>query len=221
MLSVRDIQGQWREKGAKNEWTVDGIVVEKAKAPKGQKKNKPIVLSDGPAGVEWGNGNLVGSFEDGCLVWRNRRGEPAYFWQKQDGQTFEAPARAEPVKEARRKSKDANPVLPVSTKKTSKTAPEDLSPRSTNSDGSKTSNETAALFPAGMLSSAAMASQVGHLPADLPAMPQQDEVAFGEVKMLLEMARNRLMAGDVYTSMRYITLAQQVQPITASFGDAQ
>jgi len=35
----------------------------------------------------------------------------------------------------------------------------------------------------------------------------------------MEMARNRLMAGDVYMSMRYITLAQQVQPLAASFAN--
>jgi hypothetical protein len=36
------------------------------------------------------------------------------------------------------------------------------------------------------------------------------------MQMLMEMARNRLMAGDVYMSMRYMTLAQQVQPLMAS-----
>jgi hypothetical protein len=50
------------------------------------------------------------------------------------------------------------------------------------------------------------------------AEDQQGEVAVAEMKMLMEMARNRLLAGDVYTSMRYITLAQQVQPLVASFG---
>lgn len=50
---------------------------------------------------------------------------------------------------------------------------------------------------------------------------QQNEIAFGEVQMLLEMARNRLLAGDVYTSMRYITLAQQVQPNLNSVGIVQ
>jgi hypothetical protein len=38
---------------------------------------------------------------------------------------------------------------------------------------------------------------------------------------LVEMAGNRLMAGDVYMSMRYITLAQQVQPLISLGGDAQ
>jgi hypothetical protein len=49
-----------------------------------------------------------------------------------------------------------------------------------------------------------------------------EDIAVAEMKMLVEMAGNRLMAGDVYTSMRYITLAQQVQqvaPLSGSFGD--
>jgi hypothetical protein len=35
------------------------------------------------------------------------------------------------------------------------------------------------------------------------------------------MARNRLLAGDVYTAARYITLAQQVQPTFSSFAGVQ
>jgi hypothetical protein len=42
-------------------------------------------------------------------------------------------------------------------------------------------------------------------------------IAVAEMKMLMEMAANRLLAGDVYTSMRYISLANQVQPLVASF----
>ena len=30
----------------------------------------------------WGSGNLTGNLEDGVLVWRNRRGEVAYRWEK-------------------------------------------------------------------------------------------------------------------------------------------
>jgi hypothetical protein len=190
MLSVRDIQGQWREINTTNEWTVDGIVVEKPKGSKGQKKsNKPIVLSDGPAGVEWGNGNLLGSLEAGCLVWRNRRGEVAYRWAKSD-------APAKPVPSA------LPPMLPIKVP----ASKEDFSPRSTNSAQSKETDEMAA----GMASLMLNAGQVEN-----PA----DEIAFAEVKMLLEMARTRLMAGDVYTSMRYITLAQQVQPTFPAFAD--
>ena len=60
-----------------------------------------------------------------------------------------------------------------------------------------------------------------NLDASSTEFPFVDDIAFEEVKMLLEMARNRLMVGDVYTSMRYITLAQQVQPIIPSSGDIQ
>jgi len=42
---------------------------------------------------------------------------------------------------------------------------------------------------------------------------QAEDVAVAEMKMLVEMAGKRLMAGDVYMSMRYITLAQQVRPV--------
>jgi hypothetical protein len=192
MLSVRDIQGQWREASTRNEWTVDGIIVERAKGKKGQKKAKAIVLTDGPAGIEWGNGNLFGNFEDGCLVWRNRRGEATYSWQKLEGEV--EPMTAGPV------AKDAAmPALPFAVKRPSK---EDLSPRSTNSG---TSNETAAMTAESLAMSLSQ------------FQPKEDEVAFAEVKMLLEMARSRLMAGDVYTSMRYITLAQQVQPLVSTF----
>jgi len=38
-----------------------------------------------------------------------------------------------------------------------------------------------------------------------------------EIKMLVEMAGKRLLAGDVFMSMHYINLAQQVQPLSASF----
>jgi hypothetical protein len=182
MVSVRDIQGQWRETNTPNEWLVDGIVVERAKASKGQKKNnKPIVLSDGPDGVEWGNGNLIGNLEDGCLVWRNRRGEATYHWSKADG-AVPPTALNLPLEKANK---------------------DDLSPRSTNSATSKETNEMAA----GMASLMMSPGQLEH---------QADETVFAEVQMLLEMARNRLMAGDVYMSMRYITLAQQVQPAFTS-----
>merc|ERR1719506_610574 len=44
--------------------------------------SKPVVLSDGPNGVEWGSGNLKGNMEGGYLVWRNRHGEATFFWNK-------------------------------------------------------------------------------------------------------------------------------------------
>jgi hypothetical protein len=46
----------------------------------------------------------------------------------------------------------------------------------------------------------------------------QDTIPVSEMQMLMEMASQRLLAGDVYMAMRYITLAQQVQPLAASFG---
>merc|ERR1719460_3030854 len=83
-LSVTGIQGLWAEKDTKNTWEGNGIVAEKTHRPRGQKKS-PIVLSDGPDGVMWGKGNLMGNLEDGMLVWRNRRGEATYRWEKVSG----------------------------------------------------------------------------------------------------------------------------------------
>jgi hypothetical protein len=210
MLSVCDIQGQWREKNTQNVWIVSGIVAERAKRPKALKK--PIVLSDGPQGVEWGNGNLKGKFEDGCLVWRNRRGEATYCWKKLDNSSEVLPPL--PVTEApkvRRTPPVASPPPPPAPTKfiaPANTKTEDQSPRSTNSAGT---TETAALT-GGMGSFAPDASNVDDQP---------DGIAVAEMKMLVEMAGNRLMAGDVYMGMRYITLAQQVQPLTHPFGGQQ
>jgi hypothetical protein len=202
-LSVCDIQGQWREKDTQKVWSVNGIVAERKKQT--MVKQKPIVLSDGPAGVEWGNGNLKGSMEDGWLVWRNRRGEATYSWKK-----LESPIEATRTESQTEAAKPQHnpPIassLHVPTKTNSQTKTENPSPRSTTSG---TSNETAELT-AGMGNLAAMADPVGANP---------DGIATAEVQMLIELARNRLLAGDVYMSMRYITLAQQVQPVSASFG---
>jgi hypothetical protein len=214
MLSVRDIQGQWREKNTQNIWIVSGIVVERAKRIKAQKK--PIVLSDGPNGVEWGNGNLKGNFEDGCLVWRNRRGEIAYCWLKFD-HTSEVPP-AEPIGHKERNARRTPPMVsppPVPSKAALPTEKEVAnqiqSPRST--DSSANSIETAAL--AGSVGSMVLNASHGQ------AEGKPDDIAVAEMKMLVEMAGNRLMAGDVYMSMRYITLAQQVQPLISLGGDAQ
>jgi hypothetical protein len=216
MLSVRDIQGQWREKNAQNIWIVSGIVVERAKRIKAQKK--PIVLSDGPNGVEWGNGNLKGNFEDGCLVWRNRRGEIAYCWTKFDSSS-EVPT-AQPMMEIQkeRNARRTPPMVsppPVPTKATLPTEKEvtnqDQSPRST--DSSANSIETAAIT--GGVGSMVLNASHGQVEG------KPDDIAVAEMKMLVEMAGNRLMAGDVYMSMRYITLAQQVQPLISLGGDAQ
>jgi hypothetical protein len=211
MLSVRDIQGQWREKDSMNIWTVNGIIAERAKRQKAQKK--PIVLSDGPQGVEWGNGNLKGSFEDGLLVWRNRRGEATYCWRKLEN-NVEVTVQGGPIlvtKKVKRTPPVASPPpLPINVQKIpSHAKTEELSPRSTNSAGT---TETAALA-AGMGNLAVDASNVESPP---------DGIAVAEMKMLVEMAGNRLMAGDVYMGMRYITLAQQVQnPLMQPFGQQQ
>jgi hypothetical protein len=213
MMSVRDIQGQWREKDNLNIWTVNGIVAERAKRQKAQKK--PIVLSDGPHGVEWGNGNLKGNFEDGYLVWRNRRGECTYCWKKLE-KDVELPIAVEEIPMSRKVKRTppvvSPPPLPIAAQKiTSQAKTEDNSPRSTNSAGT---TETAAL-----------AATLGNLAMDVNnasnADGQPDGIAVAEMKMLVEMAGNRLMAGDVYMGMRYITLAQQVQPLVHSFGQQQ
>jgi hypothetical protein len=210
MLSVCDIQGQWREKNAQNVWIVSGIVAERAKRPKALKK--PIVLSDGPQGVEWGNGNLKGKMEDGWLVWRNRRGEATYTWKKlENGAEVLPPLPVTEAPKVRRVPPVASPPPPpVPTKIIShtNTKTEDQSPRSTNSAGT---TETAALT-GGMGSYALDASPVEDKP---------DGIAVAEMKMLVEMAGNRLMAGDVYMGMRYITLAQQVQPLMNPLGGHQ
>jgi hypothetical protein len=200
VLSVNDIQGLWREQDTKSAWEVTGIVAEKAHRPKGQKKS-PIVLGDGPEGVMWGKGNLKGSMEDGVLVWRNRRGEAAYCWEKlvskaEVMQTTQKTG-AEEVKQS---------ALIYSTPQASrKNSIDKLTPRSTSSG---MSNETAEITP-GMGSPVMLASDVDQQPND---------AAVAEMQMLMEMARNRLMAGDVYMSMRYITLAQEVQPLMPSIG---
>lgn len=60
-------------------WKVDGIVAHKHK-----QRSKAVVLSDSPAGVEWGNANLLGSIEGGLLIWRNRSGHVTYEWERVD-----------------------------------------------------------------------------------------------------------------------------------------
>jgi hypothetical protein len=197
MLSVRDIQGSWREEKTKNVWTVNGIVAERPKVPR--QGNKPIVLSDGAAGVEWGNGNLKGSLEDGYLCWRNRRGEITYRWTKLD-----ANAKDLQIKEATKVARKPPVTLPP--QPPTKTKAENQSPRSTNSGQSA---ETAEML-------ASMGSGMQMIPGSSGGDSPTDSIAVGEMQMLLEMASQRLLAGDVYMSMRYITLAQQVQPLNAS-----
>ena len=91
VFSVSEMQGQWKDVNGNDIWEVSGIVVEKAGRSKGEKK-RPIVLNDGPDGVLWGSGNLKGNLENGVLVWRNRRGEELYFWERAPEKTKLKPA---------------------------------------------------------------------------------------------------------------------------------
>ena len=50
-----------------------------------------------------------------------------------------------------------------------------------------------------------------------PVDDKPNAMAMEEIKMLIEMAGKRLLAGDVFMSMHYINLAQQVHPLSASF----
>jgi hypothetical protein len=215
VLSLNEIQGLWSEKNATDVWEVNGIVAEKASRQRGQKK-RPIVLNNGPNGVMWGSGNLTGNMEDGVLVWRNRRGEAAYCWEKSAEKIKGMPvAKMTGAAEARMTQQGSSfcdsqvympnldSVLPPPSRKNSI---DKLTPRST---ASGVSNETAEITAA-IGSSAMYASHLEEQP---------DDLAVAEMKLLMEMARSRLLVGDVYTSMRYITLAQQVQPLVSSFGD--
>jgi hypothetical protein len=211
MLSVSDIQGKWGETNSKNVWEVSGIIAEKANVRRGMKKS-PIVLSDGPFGVEWGKGNLTGNMEAGILVWRNRRGEATYCWEKLPGAS---------TKVTHTEGKPAtcftSPPLPIAflpqapTKTDFQPSADKFSPRSTNSAASIDTTE----ITAGMGSSVMNVSRKSSV--DI-VDEHSDDIAASEMHMLVEMARQRLLAGDVYMSMRYITLAQQVQPLAASFG---
>lgn len=203
VLSVVEIQGNWREKDTEKIWNVNGIVAERVKQPKNQMK--PVVLTDGPGGVEWGNGNLKGNLEFGCIVWRNRRGDATFFWEKLEEKSDIT--RTEKVTAA----KTAKCTAPLASRNRAPPKPikmENQSPRSTISD---TSNETAE-----------MAAGMGSLVMDSNRLGTGlDAYAFDEVKTLLAMAGDRLLAGDVYLSMKYIELAQQIQPCTDSFDLAQ
>ena len=95
---------------------------------------------------------------------------------------------------------------------------EEQSPRSTNS------SDTAELTAADRRQSKHMnAGEMAEMKAAGfgvtagPVGDKQDAIAMKEVKMLVEMAGKRLLAGDVFMSMHYINLAQQVHPLSASF----
>jgi hypothetical protein len=224
MISVRDIQGQWREQNAQNVWIVSGIVVERAARQKTQKK--PIVLSDGPQGVEWGNGNLKGKLEDGVLVWRNRRGEATYCWKRVENtnEVLSSDSKAATRKVRRTPPLASPPPIPaghvpakINLQTKIEVLTQEQSPRST---GSGTSAETAALTACmGNLATSASHGPPAAAAGNVDGKP--DDISVAEMRMLVEMAGNRLMAGDVYMSMRYITLAQQVQPLTGAGGAQQ
>jgi len=211
VLSVTDIQGKWREKSSRSVWKVTGIVVEKAGVPRLQKQ--PVVLSDGPNGVAWGNGNLTGNMEDGWLVWRNRRGETTYCWKKLDGSKEEM---LEEVMAAEPKAK-----IPKVKKVPSKQYFPNLEKQSPRSN---VSGETEELTAADRRQATHMnAGETAEMKAAGfgvtagPVDDKQEAIAMEEIKMLVEMAGKRLLAGDVFMSMHYINLAQQVQPLSASF----
>jgi len=211
VLSVTDIQGKWREKSSRSVWKVTGIVVEKAGVPRLQKQ--PVVLSDGPNGVAWGNGNLTGNMEDGWLVWRNRRGETTYCWKKLDGSKEEM---LEEVMAAEPKAK-----IPKVKKVPSKQYFPNLEKQSPRSN---VSGETEELTAADRRQATHMnAGETAEMKAagfgvtTGPVDDKQDGIAMDEIKMLVEMAGKRLLAGDVFMSMHYINLAQQVQPLSSSF----
>ena len=46
-------------------WKVDGITAEKSKS---RQRSKIVILSDSPAGVEWGEGNLIGRMDRGYVL---------------------------------------------------------------------------------------------------------------------------------------------------------
>merc|ERR1719199_678331 len=171
VLSVNDIQGQWNEMNGSDMWEVNGIVAEKTTVSKGQRK-RPIVLNDGPDGVMWGSGNLTGNMENGVLVWRNRRGEVSYCWEKGAEKTKGMPqAKKTGVAKAR-----PNPVSvppPSSTNSMEK-----LTPRSTASGMSSKTTEIMA-----EIGNSAMSTNITE--------EQPDEVALAEMQMFMEMARSR------------------------------
>jgi hypothetical protein len=202
VLSVSEIQGPWSEMNGTGVWEVNGIVAEKASRPKGERK-RPIVLNDGPDGVMWGSGNLTGNLENGVLVWRNRRGEVAYSWEK-CAEKMKGMAKVKKTGVAKERTLQM-PNLDSVPPPSSTDSMEKLTPRSTSSGMSSETTE--------IMAEVGKSAMYASKPEE-----QKDDVAVAEMQMFMEMARSRLLAGDVYMSMRYITLAQQVQPLSASFG---
>jgi hypothetical protein len=194
--SVVDIQGTWREAKTATLWKVDGIVAQKHK-----QRSKAVVLSDSPNGVEWGMGNLLGSIEDGLLVWRNRNGQVMYEWGRLESESLDPPSQSKQAPKShtapRSKGKSAKERPTVVVKSKREETPAHLSsPRSTSSTVSTAPTDTAAGLALGELRGPAMKGDTRTTPATM------------EVSQLLEMAGSRLASGDYGTAMQYVLFAQ-------------
>jgi hypothetical protein len=182
-------------------WKVDGIVAQKHK-----QRSKAVVLTDSPRGVEWGMGSLLGSFEDGILVWRKPTGKVMYEWERyspeaSDALTLQPKSAQEPKSHAALKSncKAANgPATAAKGKPPKQPAPKELSsPRSTSSSTVSTAPTDAA---------------PGEVPATSKADTTEKNPTTQEVANLLEMAGSRLAKGDYGAAMQYIIFAQALYP---------
>jgi hypothetical protein len=198
--SVVDIQGTWREEKTATLWKVDGIVAQKHK-----QRSKAVVLSDSSDGIEWGMGNLMGSIEDGLLVWRNRNGQVMYEWGRLEPETVDPPAQSKQVAKintaARSKGKSAKQRSMTVVKGKPEEAPAHLSsPRSTSSTVSTAPTDTAACFARGATGDP--------LPGQSMEGTKQKMQTSLEVAQLLEMAGSRLATGDYGTAMQYVLFAQ-------------
>jgi hypothetical protein len=213
-LSVVEIQGIWREEKTKTVWKVDGIVAQKHK-----QRSKAVVLSDSPNGVEWGMGNLMGSIEDGLLVWRNRIGKVMYEWERPgpdsiDAQLTQCNTAQEPERHAARRSRGESftnfteePVKAASVEAQEPPA-QNSSPRSTASAVSTAPTETTPSLPLAGGGSCAPVMKLDKGKTNQPTKMQTTE----EVAKLLEMAGSRLASGDYGTAMQYVMFAQTLYP---------
>jgi hypothetical protein len=199
-VSVVDIQGTWREAKTMTVWKVDGIVVQKHK-----ERSKSVVLSDSPRGVEWGTGNLIGSIEDGLLVWRNRTGQVMYEWERPGPKSLDAQPKhgaqtkqKPPIRVVQIKGQCAkDPAHAVLKEKPAESAAHNSSPRSTSS--------TVSTAPTDSVGAAGIGSEVR---VDKKKTTQTSQ----EVATLLEMAGSRLASGDYGAAMQYILFAQSLDP---------
>jgi hypothetical protein len=201
ILSVVDIQGTWREEKTKTLWKVDGIVAQKHK-----QRSKAVVLSDSSNGVEWGMGNLMGSIEDGLLVWRNKNGNVMYEWERPTGpEGLDSPDAPLTSTSAQEPKNCAPPLRSKSKAAALKRKPEEhASPRSTSSNASTAPTETKPyVAPTG--------NGVPRGPATNLDKVKTNKHSTQEVSKLLEMAGSRLAAGDYGTAMQYVLFAQSLQ----------